>query len=65
MRDKFELLPNIPVSNIQLDTSNFRIGTAANQRECIGLMFVDKRAEHIISGSSGFSVGSPCQELAG
>ena len=49
MRDKFELLPNIPVSNIQLDTSNFRIGTAANQRECIGLMFVDKRAEHIIS----------------
>lgn len=49
MRDKFELLPNIPVSNIQLDTSNFRIGTAANQRECIGLMFVDKRAEHIIA----------------
>ncbi|SCM70016.1 ParB/Srx family N-terminal domain-containing protein [Desulfovibrio sp. 86] len=49
MRDKFELLPNIPVSNIQLDTNNFRIGTAANQRDCIGLMFVDKRAEHMIA----------------
>ncbi|SDF96710.1 ParB/Srx family N-terminal domain-containing protein [Desulfovibrio legallii] len=49
MRDKFEFLSNIPVSNIQLDTNNFRIGTAASQRECIGLMFVDKRAEHIIS----------------
>lgn len=45
MRNNYTFVPNIPISNLQLDLGNFRIGNAENQRECIALMLVEKRSK--------------------
>lgn len=39
MRSKFNTTDEIPVSEIMLDQSNFRIGQAESQTECIDLLF--------------------------
>lgn len=44
MRSRCQQLPSISVALLQLDTNNFRLGAAENQRECIALMLAEKKS---------------------